>query len=575
MRIERELETIAANAIRTALGEDAQPMLKATQDPKLGDYQVNGVLPLAKQQKKNPKELAEAVATALRTHEAFAAVEVAGPGFINLRLAPKYLQTALTRVATDPRRGIPQVDKVEKVVVDFSSPNIAKQMHVGHIRSTILGAAIVELLRAVGHNVIGDNHLGDWGTQFGLLIAGMRRFGSEAALEQDAIVELERVYKLASDAAKTDETVAEEARAELAKLQRGEPENHALWLKFVATTRKSLDAIYKRLNVTFDEWLGESAYNDMLPGVIKSLQDAGIVREDQGAQCVFFNELENSPADLKKIKEPFIVQKKDGAYLYSTTDIAALYYRRDKLQATRSVYVVDSRQGLHFRELFAIAAMLGITTRLEHPGFGAILGNDGKPIKSRDGGTVKLADVLNEAEERALARIQEEGLEVPEAELHEVARKVGIGAVKYADLKQNRATDYVFDWDKLISFKGNSGPYLQYANARTRAVFRKGEVAFALVSAPFALEAPEEQALAKVLLRFGEVVYAAGESLLPHMLCEHLFALAQAFSSFYEACPVLKSEPALRTSRLNLTYLVGTQLERGLHLLGIETVDRM
>jgi arginyl-tRNA synthetase len=575
MRIEEHLGSLATAAIALATGTAAPALLKPTQDAKLGDYQVNGVLPLAKQQQKNPREVAELVAAVLRANDSFAQVEVAGPGFINLRLARNYLERSLAEVAQDAHGGISQVAAPERVVVDFSSPNIAKQMHVGHIRSTILGAALVRLLRAIGHDVIGDNHLGDWGTQFGLLIAGMRHFGSEAALEQDAIVELERVYKLASDAAKADEAIAAEARAELAKLQLGEPNNTELWKRFVKATRKSLDVIYARLNVSFDTWLGESTYNDMLPGVMAKLQSAQLVREDAGAQCIFFHELENAPADLKKIKEPYIVQKKDGAFLYSTTDIAALYYRRDTQNATRSVYVVDSRQGLHFRQLFAIAKLLGIETRLEHPGFGAILGNDGKPIKSRDGGTVKLADVLDEAEARARARIVEDGLEVPPAELDEVVRKVGIGAVKFADLRQNRATDYVFDWDKLISFKGNSGPYLQYAYARTRAVFRKGELEFENQNCKLVLETPEELVLAKSLLRFGEVVHTAAESLLPHLVCEHLFALARDFSGFYEACPVLRAEGELRASRLQLTYLTGTQLSHGLMLLGIETIDRM
>ena len=313
----------------------------------------------------------------------------------------------------------------------------------------------------------------------------------------------------------------------------------------------------------------------MLPGIMETLTKSGLVREDAGAQCIFFHELEQAPAELKKTKEPFIVRKKDGAFLYSTTDVAALYYRRNTLKVNRSVYVVDSRQSLHFRQLFAIEKMLGFETRLEHAGFGAILGDDGKPIKSRDGGTVKLAEVLDEAEARARARIAEEGFEVPADELDEVVRKVGIGAVKFADLRQNRLTDYVFDWDKLISFKGNSGPYLQYAYARTRAVFRKGELEFEPQTGALLLATAEEQTLAKSLLRFGEVVHTAAESLLPHVLCEHLFALARDFSAFYEACPVLRAEPALRASRLQLTYLTGTQLARGLGLLGIDTIERM
>ncbi len=587
MLLERYLEEVAGKAMREALAidGDAPAMVRPTQDPRFGDYQVNGILPLAKKAGKNPRELAAKVAEALAAHEAFSKAEVAGPGFVNLSLDPRFLAGALTRVARDDaRHGVPTADRAETIVVDFSGPNIAKQMHVGHLRSTILGDAICRVLRFLGHRVIGDNHLGDWGTQFGLLIVGMRTWGDEAALEASPIVELERVYKLASERAKSDESFAADARAELAKLQTGDAENLALWRRFVSATRAALDVVYAELGVTFDEWLGESAYHDALPGVVDMLVREGIAREDDGAICVFFGELEGAPPELAKQKEPFIVRKRDGAFLYSTTDLATLLYRRDVFHADRSVYVVDVRQKLHFAQLFAVAARLGIAMRLDHVGFGTVLGGDGKPLRTRDatGKAVTLAALLDEAKARAEQRIREgvsEGrLAVPEEDVAEVARAVGIGAVKYADLSNNRLSDYRFDLDKMTSFVGNSGPYLQYAYARSRSILRKGGVDGDSVaaSAEIALGHDAELELARRLLRFGDVVHRVAESYQPHLLCEHLYELAGAFNGFYQQCSVLEAETTeARASRLALTHLVGRQLAKGLSLLGIEVVERM
>jgi arginyl-tRNA synthetase len=509
--------------------------------------------------------------------------EVAGPGFINLRLSDAWLAKVLGEQVRDlARDGVPLSEQSEHVVVDFSGPNIAKQMHVGHLRSTIIGDALVRMLRFVGHSVIGDNHIGDWGTQFGLLIVGMRELGDAAALEREPIVELERVYKLASERAKSDEAFATEARSELAKLQSGDPENTALWRRFVQVTRHELDKVYARLDVHFDSWHGESFYNDMLPGVVELMKERALVTEDAGALCVFFQELEGAPDELKKQKEPLIVQKKDGAFLYSTTDIATLRYRHDALQASRAIYVVDMRQSLHFKQVFAVARLLGWgNMRMEHLGFGSVLGKDAKPLKTRDasGKAITLASLLDEAEERALARLAEakaEGkVDLADHELTAVARAVGIGAVKYADLHQNRSSDYQFDFDKMITFQGNSGPYLQYAYARIQSIFRKGEVDAEQLTCELVLEAREERALARVLVRFGEVVHQAADSGLPHLVTDHLYELAKAYSAFFEACPVLKAEGALRESRLAFCALTARQLRRGLALLGIQVVDRM
>jgi arginyl-tRNA synthetase len=579
VRLEPILEALGTQAIRDALGlgqDEVAPALVRPANPSHGDYQVNGVLPLAKQLKKPPRELADQVAERLRGAEPIASAEVAGPGFINLKLKPSWVGANLLEAARDRLRdGVPMIEHPLRVVVDFSAPNIAKQMHVGHLRSTIIGDALCRLNRFVGHIVIGDNHLGDWGTQFGLLIVGMRRFGSQAALDAEPIEELERIYKIASAKAKEDPELADEARAELAKLQKGDPESRALWERFSTATRAELDKNYARLGVTFDEWLGESAYEDMLPGVVQELRDRGVAREDQGALCVFFD------GQPELGKSPMIVQKKDGAYLYATTDIATVLYRRDHFHADRALYVVDKRQALHFKQLFATVKKLGVTMQLEHVSFGSVLGKDGKPLKTRDGGTIKLSDLLDEATARAAERMhsarEDNVLELTDEQIAELAPAVGIGAVRYADLMQNRASDYQFDWDKMISFKGNAGPYLQYASARIHALFRKGELdpkELPLHSPPV-LAHPAELALAKHLLRFADVVSDAAAQSLPHLVCEHLYDLARLFSAFYEACPVLKAEPSARAERLLLASMVGRQLQRGLDLLGIAAPERM
>jgi arginyl-tRNA synthetase len=571
MLLEKTLDKIAREAISGALGVEAPAALRATQERQHGDFQINGVLPLAKQLRRPPRELAQKVVDALSGHPALSGAEIGGPGFVNLRLSPTWVAAKLVDDLRDLRDGVPPVEKPERIVVDYSSPNVAKQMHVGHLRSTIIGDAIVRCLRMVGHHVIADNHIGDWGTQFGLLIVGMRRFGDARALEHDPITELERVYRLASDEAKRDPAFADAARADLAKLQAGDPENRALWTRFVETTKSALERVYERLGVGFDTWLGESAYDSMLPGIVDDLVQRGIARENQGAICVFF---EDDP-ELGKNETPFIVRKKDGAFLYATTDIATLVHRRDEFSADRSVYVVDVRQQLHFKQLFAVAKKLGIPTRLDHVGFGTVLGPDGKPLKTREGQAVTLESLLDEAEERAAQRIREEGLEVAESDIPELARAVGIGAVKYADLRQNRLSDYQFDWDKMISFNGNAGPYLQYAGARIASIFRKGELDQSAITGPIELEQPSEIELGIRLLGFGDVVHDVAENYFPHVLCDHLYELARLFSAFYESCPVLKSEGATRESRLALCSLTSRKLRRGLNLLGITAVDRM
>jgi arginyl-tRNA synthetase len=580
MQIEKSLEEVARRALKQALGLDASPQLRPAADPKHGDFQLNAALGLAKQLGKKPRDIAEPWADALRTESAFQKVDVAGPGFVNLTLAPAWLALGLVEDCRDLLHdGIPQAEKPRKIIVDFSSPNIAKQMHVGHLRSTIIGDSIIRLLRATGHDVHGVNHIGDWGTQYGLLLRGMKEFGDLEALQASPISELERIYKLASARAKDDEDFAERARNELVLLQGGAPESLALWRRFVETTRLELDSAYARLGVEFDSWRGESAYNDALSGIVDGLIEKGLAREDQGAIGIFWQEVDEAPPRLKKQNEPFLVRKRDGAFLYSTTDIAALLYRDRELKADEILYVVDARQAGHFEQLFAVGELLGIHARLSHVSFGTVLDENGKPLKTRDGVAVTLLSLLDEAEARARARIDEgvaEGrLKVAEERVDEVARQVGIGAVKYADLRQNRRSDYQFDWDKMLSFQGNAGPYLQYAYARVASIFDRGGEVQSQAQGPIELDEPAALDLGRTLAQFGEAVLTAAETHQPHLLTDHLFSLAKAFMAFYEACPILKAEGSLRQSRLALAALTARQMKRGLGLLGIAAPERM
>ena len=578
MRLTADLDTLATEVLRETLDIEQPALLRATADPTHGDFQINAAMPLAKRLGKSPRDLAGPIADAMAATDPVARAHVAGPGFVNLKLDDAWLGSRLDALATDERDGIDEVTVPQTIVVDFSSPNIAKQMHVGHLRSTIIGDSLVRILRFAGHRVIGDNHIGDWGTQFGLLLVGMRAFGDESALNEQPIVELERVYREASEKAKEDPAFAEQARAELAKLQAGDEENTALWKRFVAATRAALEEVYGRLGVAFDEWLGESTYHSMLSGVVDRLLGEKLAREDQGAICVFFGELTGAPKEVARQKEPLIIRKRDGAFLYSTTDIATVLYRRDSMAADRAVYVVDKRQGQHFRQVFALAGLMGIELELDHVGFGMVLGPDGTPIRTRDasGKPVTLLSLLDEAETRAAARIRErDDLRIPEDEIENVARAVGIGAVKYADLSQNRTSDYKFDLDKMVTFEGDAGPYLQYQYARASSILRKAEEEGAAATGPVALETATERNLAIRLLKVGDQFHQALSTLQPHLLAEHLYDVAKSFSAFHRDCPVLKSSGATRASRLRLTTLTRRQLARCLDLLGIEAIERM
>ncbi len=600
----------AARALASLLGSPeglpAEMAVVRAGKPEFGDLQINGCLPLAKQAKRPPRELATAVAQALEGHPALAKVEVAGPGFVNLHLRDEWVAAATARQLADGRLGLRDVGRGQRVVIDYSSPNVAKPMHIGHIRSTIVGSALHRVLAAVGYDVIADNHIGDWGTQFGKLIVAYRRWLDPAAYAADPVGELLRLYVkfVAEEKRERGEMVdahahaheeeaegeeeaqgpappiLEEARRELVKLQAGDSENRALWRKFIADSRHAFQEIYDRLGVRFDYWLGESTYNDLLPTVVAELGRRGIARDSRGAQVAFFDEQgEVLPREREPVEEaklpPFIVQKSDGGFNYATTDIATMSLRVGLLGASRILIVTDERQQLHFRQLFAVARRMGVTIALEHVWFGLMRMADGT-IKTREGNVIHLRELLDEAERRATIAAGEHGPELSEAERREVGRVVGIGAVKYNDLSKDRQTLVTFTWDKALALQGNTAPYLQYAYARIRSILRKAAEGGEIVGAQtISLGTPVERELAKRLLGYPETVEQVARTCRPHVLCDYLFELAGAFSGFYADHPVLKAEPAVRASRLALTELVARVLRDGLRLLGIEVLDRM
>jgi len=565
------LEEKTSQALATISGARVPALVQPTANPQFGDYQANGVMAAAKAQKMNPRELAQKVIAQLNSTEVPASCEIAGPGFINFRLDAGWLGRTVLAAALDERLGVERVIRPETIVIDFSAPNTAKPMHVGHIRTTIIGDALTRTLRFLGHHVITDNHVGDWGTQFGMLIVGYRTLLDRFAYERDPIAELERVYKTVQSQAKADPAVGQQAREELAKLQRGDAENLSLWKEFTTVSRTVFERMYSRLHIQFDHWLGESFYNPMLPGVVQDLQDKGLAQPSEGAICIFFAD----DPDLNGT--PFLIQKQDGAFLYATTDLATIKYRAETFHPDRIIYVVDSRQQLHFRQLFAAARRWGYGMALEHVGFGTILGEDGKPIKTREGEPVKLEALLDEAEERARAVVRDKNPSLSEEEQAHIARVVGIGAVKYADLMQNRTADYRFSWDKMLALDGNTAPYLQYVYARIRSIFRNGHLEHWQPdpSMQVRLEAPEELDLAKQMIRFGDTLLEVERTYKPNMLAGFLYDLATKFNLFYQAHPVLKADNDVRPTRLFLCDLTARYIKKGLELLGIETLEAM
>ncbi|MEO7298841.1 MAG: arginine--tRNA ligase [Verrucomicrobiota bacterium] len=585
--LHRILEERLQTAVHAVL-PDAQTetlLVRPCPDPKFGDYQTNALMSLAKARKMNPRQLANDVLAKLNVTELCEKVEIAGAGFLNFRVTTSAIAQTLQSATRGEHLFFEKTKTPRTVVVDFSSPNVAKPMHVGHIRSTILGDSLARVLRTLGHHVITDNHIGDWGTQFGKLLIGWKHHLDQAALAADPIGEMERLYKLVNAASEQDGKILEAAKEELVKLQSGDEENLRVWREMIELSQHQFKEIYGRLGVQFDHALGESFYNPWLKEVVKELREKQIARETEGAIGIF------SGGSLPQKEDPFLIQrdgewqpnpcliqKSDGAANYATTDLATLKYRLETWHPAEIVYVTDGRQQLHFRQIFAAFARWHpeAKIKLAHVWFGSILGDDGKPFKTRSGETVKLSGLLDEAEERAFKIVSEKNPELSEAERKEIARVVGIGAVKYGDLQQNRQSDYVFSWDKMLSLQGNTAPYLQYAYTRIKSIFRKVDTSNTEHRTPdIELIAPEEISLAKHLLNFGLTLEAVVEEYRPNFLCSYLYELAGHFARFYENCPVLKAEEAERNSRLALCKLTGDVLKQGLELLGIETVEQM
>jgi arginyl-tRNA synthetase len=583
--VPQELDRAFRSAIRAAFNIDADPIVGPSQNEKFGDYQSNAAMGLAKQLKSNPRAVAEQIKSKLELREMTSDVTIAGPGFINVTLSHKWLGQALQELASDDRLAIPLAPSRQTVVIDYSGPNIAKQMHVGHLRSTIIGDALSRVIEFEGHNVIRQNHIGDWGTQFGMLIGHLSEhlgtdeslqtanlfFTREDLLRQSEIGDLERFYRRAKTKFDVEPGFADRARQHVVNLQRGESWENAVWQKIVAETRRHYQPLYNRMNVRLEleHERGESFYNPFLPEVVKELTDKGLAVKSEGAVAVFVDGPD---------KSPLIIQKSDGGYLYGTTDLAGVRYRIMELHADRIIYTHDSRQAQHFRQVFETAHKASWTRNgqvsLEYAPFGTMLGEDGKPFKSRSGDTIKLVDLLDEAEERALKVVTEKNPELPEEQRKAIAKSVGIGAIKYADLSKDRISDYVFSWDKMLSLDGNTAPYLQYAYARIRSIFRKAGNISAPASMPL-LESPHELALVKHIIRLPEVVETVARELKPHHLCTYLYELASKFSGFYENCPVLQSNEPTRSSRLLLCELTARTMAQGLDLLGIEHPEQM
>ncbi len=557
--------------------ENAPVPVARSARPEFGEYQFNGAMALAKQLRKKPRDIAEDILAAVSLDDIATKLEVAGPGFINIHISDAWLSTACEASLADARIGVSSAPE-QTIVVDYSSPNLAKEMHVGHLRTTIIGDAVVKVLEFLGHKVIRQNHMGDWGTQFGMLLAHLSDKLAQEEVAETALSDLEDFYREAKVRFDEEEGFADRARDYVVKLQGGDEQCLALWKQFIDVSIAHSEEVYEKLNVSLkrEDIMGESAYNPDLPKVIEDLQSQNLAVEDQGAQVVFIPEL----ADKEGNPGVYIVQKSGGGYLYSTTDLAAMRYRSGTLNADRTLILTDARQAYHFKQTEIVGRKAGFMAEAqtyEHCPFGMMLGSDGKPFKTRTGGTVKLVELLDEAVERAGKLIAERDNDLSEQELADVARIVGIGAVKYADLSKNRTTDYMFNWDTMLSFEGNTAPYLQYAYTRIQSIFRKSGISAENLNVAIVIEDTKEHALAVQLLQFEEVIGVVSREATPHVLCTYLYELASAFMSFYEACPILKddvSEP-VRDSRLSLALLTANTLKQGLGLLGIETLEKM
>ncbi|ATW43921.1 arginine--tRNA ligase [Glaesserella parasuis] len=567
-------EKIKQAMIVAGAEQNVEPLVRQSGKVQFGDYQANGIMGAAKKLGLNPREFAQKVVDNVDLNGIAEKLEIAGPGFINIFLAPTWLAQQAENAFSGDKLGI-HLNQAQTVVVDYSSPNVAKEMHVGHLRSTIIGDGVVRALEFLGNKVIRANHVGDWGTQFGMLIAYLEKMENEHASEME-LSDLEAFYRAAKEHYDSDEVFAEKARNYVVKLQSGDDYCRTMWKKLVNITMQQNQHNYNRLNVTLTEndVMGESLYNPMLPEIVEDLKAQGLAVEDDGALVVFLDEFKNKDGDPMGV----IVQKKDGGFLYTTTDIAAAKYRYETLKADRALVFSDTRQSQHMQQAWLITRKAGYVPdsfSLEHHNFGMMLGKDGKPFKTRTGGTVKLADLLDEAVERAEKLIAEKNPDLTASEKQAVVEAVAIGAVKYSDLSKNRTTDYVFDWDNMLSFEGNTAPYMQYAYTRVRSIFSRAGIDPNSLTGNIVLIDEKERNLAIKLLQFEEAVMVVAKDGTPHVLCQYLYELAGIFSSFYEAYPILNAEESIKQSRLKLAHLTAKTLKQGLDLLGIKTVEKM
>ena len=558
----------ALNAVGVDLPEGFQVQVESAADLRFGDYQSNAAMILAKRLRTNPREFAAKLIEVMELGD-LAVADIAGPGFINFRVTHSAWSKRMSALLGDDRLGVALVSPAQTIVVDFSAPNVAKPMHVGHIRSTIIGDSLSRIARFLGHEVITDNHIGDWGTQFGMIIHGWKTVLNESDLEADPVAELLRVYRTVNALCGEDDAVRETCKQELVKLQGGDAENLQIWEKCVDLSKQGLQGIYDRLDVGFDHWYGESFYNDRLAPLVDEMLESGVARESEGAVCVFFD------GDAKLDDKPAIVRKADGGFLYATTDLATIDFRVQQWHADQIWYVVGAPQQLHFQQIFEATRKRGQNPSMHHIAFGSILGEDRKLMKTRSGDNVQLVDVLDEAVERADRVIGEKNPDMDPAERAEVASIVGIGSVKFAELSQHRMTDYVFSWDRMLALQGDTAPYLQYSYVRVRSIFRKLDGQINIDPSALSIEADAEVHLARMLVRFGETVPILLDDFRPNLLANYLLELAKAFHSFFEACPVLKSEGDTQNTRLALCELTSQVLEKGLGLLGIEVPERM
>lgn len=567
--IEKEIESIFLDTVKKIYPEVecVAVQIQATNNEKFGDYQTNFAMVNSKALKSNPRSIAQTVLDNLENNEIIDKLEIAGPGFINIFIKNEYLSEKIAKIGQD-KFNFDFINKNGDLIIDYSSPNIAKRMHIGHLRSTVIGDSIKRIYKYLGYKTVADNHIGDWGTQFGKLIVGYDNWLNEEAYKADAIEELERIYVEFSNRAEENPSLEDLAREELAKLQQGDERNTKLWKEFIKVSLEEYDKVYSRLGISFDTYNGESFYNDMMPGIIKILKENGLAKEDNGAQVVFFEEEENL--------HPCIVQKTDGAFLYATSDLATIQYRKGKYDINKIIYVTDERQQDHFRQVFKIAEKLGWDEERVHIWFGIMRFADGI-FSSRKGNVIKLTDLLDEAVKRAYEIVNIKNPLLSEEEKQNIAEIVGVGAVKYADLSQNRQSAIIFEWDKILSFEGNTSPYLQYVYARVQSLLKKAkEQNINDLGDKIILKEATERTLALALLQFPNVVISAANSYKPNLVADYIFETAKKFNTFYNAIPILREEDGVMLkSRLLLAERTGKVIKDGMELLGIKTVDRM